>query len=138
MAEVEALDWVKLPDGGYSILVEGRVYDLTADLSDNSCTVTGRAGVHVLQIRDPRRLDASRTVEQGQAGPQRMVAEMPGKVIRVLVREGETVNLDQGLLVIEAMKMQNEIRASRTGLVKAIGVAAGQTVNSGDFLISLE
>jgi biotin carboxyl carrier protein len=75
---------------------------------------------------------------EGQAGLQRLCAEMPGKVIRVLVREGDAVVYEQGLLVIEAMKMQNEIRAPKAGTIKAVGVAAGRTVNTGDFLLSLE
>ncbi len=133
-----AIDWVRMTDGRYSIIVDGRVYDLAADVNEETCTVSGRAGVHALQVRDPRRLDSSRTLEQGQSGLQRLHAEMPGKVIRVLVREGETVACDQGLLVIEAMKMQNEIRAPKAGIVKSIGVVAGRTVGSGEFLLSLE
>jgi len=132
------VDWVRLPDGRHSILIEGRVYDLLADVSDGACTVAGRAGTHILQIRDPRRLEISRGFEPEQAGMLRILAEMPGKVIRVLVREGETVAIDQGLLVIEAMKMQNEIRAPKSGVVRSIGVAAGRAVNSGAFLLSLE
>jgi biotin carboxyl carrier protein len=132
------VDWVKLPDGRYSILVDGRVYDLTADLDGDACSVAGRQGKFVLQIRDPRRLDSSRIAEEVQAGLQRLNAEMPGKVIRVLVQEGDAVVYDQGLLVIEAMKMQNEIRAPKAGTIKAVGVSAGRTVNTGDFLLSLE
>jgi pyruvate carboxylase subunit B len=63
---------------------------------------------------------------------------MPGKVIRVLVKPGDKVCYDQGLLVLEAMKMQNEIRAPKAGIVKDIGVQPGGTVGAGDFLISLE
>ena len=63
---------------------------------------------------------------------------MPGKVVRVLVKEGDTVEFGQGLLVLEAMKMQNEIRAPKSGIVRGIGVSAGATVNTGQFLLSLE
>ncbi len=136
--EGRVVDCIRLPDGGYSVLIDRRVYDLAAQADGETCTVVGRSGTHTLQVSDPRRLDSQRSVEQGQAGLQRIQAEMPGKVIRVLVREGETVACDQGLLVIEAMKMQNEIRAPKSGIVKSIGVSAGQTVNSGEFLVSLE
>jgi acetyl/propionyl-CoA carboxylase alpha subunit len=132
------IDWVSLPDGRYSILVDGRVYDLTADLDGDACSVAGRQGKFILQIKDPRRLDSARIAEEVQAGLQRLNAEMPGKVIRVLVQEGDAVVYDQGLLVIEAMKMQNEIRAPKAGTIKAVGVSAGRTVNTGDFLLSLE
>jgi pyruvate carboxylase subunit B len=63
---------------------------------------------------------------------------MPGKVVRILVDVGDSVNFDQGLLVLEAMKMQNEIRAPKSGVVKEIGVVEGKAVNSGDLLVSLE
>jgi acetyl/propionyl-CoA carboxylase alpha subunit len=132
------IDWVRLPDGGYSILVDGRVYDLSVEVEECCCSVAGRCGRFDLRVRDPRRLDATRTVEQGQAGLQRICAEMPGKVIRVHVREGDAVACGQGLLVIEAMKMQNEIRAPKAGTIRAVGVTAGKTVSSGDFLLSLE
>jgi pyruvate carboxylase subunit B len=76
--------------------------------------------------------------EEGPAGLLRMRAEMPGKIVRVLVREGESVAYDQGLLVLEAMKMQNEIRAPKSGTIKEVAVTGGITVNTGDFLLSIE
>jgi len=132
------LDSVRLPDGGYSILVDGRVYDLVAEQEGESCVVSGRQGKAVMQVRNPRSLDTDRTAIEGQAGLQRLNAEMPGKVIRILVREGDAVAYEQGLMVIEAMKMQNEIRATKAGTVRSIGVAAGNTVSTGDFLLSIE
>ena len=63
---------------------------------------------------------------------------MPGKVIRLLIKPGDSVSCDQGLLVLEAMKMQNEIRAPKSGVVKDIGVKPGETVSAGDFMVSLE
>ena len=131
-------DWVRLPDGQYSLILDGKVFDFIIDMANGSCSVTGRHGAVHLNIRDPRRLLRQREVEEGPSGLQRLTAEMPGKVIRVLVREGDPVAYDQGLLVLEAMKMQNEIRAPKGGTVREIGVAAGKTVNTGEFLLSLE
>jgi acetyl/propionyl-CoA carboxylase alpha subunit len=131
-------DCVRLPDGRYSILMDGRVFDMTTELSGEACLVTGNAGTFQLRILDPRGLAPLRAVEVGPPGLQRLVAEMPGKVLRVLVKPGDTVAYDQGLLVIEAMKMQNEIRAPKSGVVKEIAVAEGRAVSSGDFLLSLE
>jgi biotin carboxyl carrier protein len=65
-------------------------------------------------------------------------APMPGLVIDVLVAEGDSVTKDQGLLIIEAMKMQNEMKPSRDGIVKQILVQKGQTINSGDKLLVIE
>ncbi len=134
----EVIEWVRLPDGGYSILFDGRVYDLSAEIDGDSYSVAGRRGRCSFHVRDPRRLDSSAAAEQGTAGLQRLLSDMPGKVVRVLVRENDTVTYDQGLLVVEAMKMQNEIRAPKAGIIKSIGVSAGRTVNTGDFLLSLE
>ena len=69
---------------------------------------------------------------------QRLRAEIPGKVIRVLAGKGEAVAYDQPVLVVEAMKMQNEIRAPKAGIVKEIAVTEGRTVGSGEFLLSIE
>ena len=63
---------------------------------------------------------------------------MPGKVIRVLVQAGATVETGQGLVVVEAMKMQNEMKASRPGRVVDVRVRDGDTVGSGDTLVVLE
>jgi biotin carboxyl carrier protein len=63
---------------------------------------------------------------------------MPGKVIRVLVKQGDTVGAGQGLLVVEAMKMQNEIRSPKTGKVEKLFVAEGQAVNAGEILLCVE
>jgi len=71
-------------------------------------------------------------------GRLQLRADMPGKVIRLLVRDGEAVASGQALLVLEAMKMQNEIRSPKAGVVREVAVEAGRTVNSGDLLIAIE
>jgi biotin carboxyl carrier protein len=133
-----ACDCIRLPDGTYSLLINNRVYDLAVELDGDRCTVSRGVNRHILVIHDPRRLAVGTQVEEGQPGLQRIRADMPGKVIRVLVREGDAVTYDQGLLVLEAMKMQNEIRAPKRGVVVEIGAREGKAVNSGDFLLSLE
>ena len=131
-------DWVKLADGHYSLIAGGHVGDFIIELSDDTCTVVGRDGLHTLSIFDARRLASKRDVEFGQSGLQQLTADMPGKVVRVLVHEGDPVEFDQGLLVLEAMKMQNEIHAPKGGIVRKIGVTAGTAVSTGQFLLSLE
>ncbi len=133
-----AYDCVRLPDGRYSIILSGRVFDFIVDLPAGSGTVTGRQGAHALKVADSRRHPPRREVEEGQSGLQQLTADMPGKVVRILVRAGETVAYDQGLLVLEAMKMQNEIRAPKSGVIKEIGATEGKAVNTGEFLLSLE
>jgi biotin carboxyl carrier protein len=71
-------------------------------------------------------------------GPQRIVAPMPGKVVRVLVKTGDIVGARQPIVVVEAMKMENELRASGEGTVAAIHVKEGASVDAGALLVELE
>ena len=72
------------------------------------------------------------------AGPQRVTAPMPGKVVRVLVKPGDEVTARQGLVVVEAMKMENELRAARDGRVRDVAVKEGQSVDAGTVLLTVE
>jgi biotin carboxyl carrier protein len=72
------------------------------------------------------------------SGPQRIIAPMPGKVVRVLVTPGEEVQPRQGLAVVEAMKMENELRAARGGRVREVLVTEGQSVDAGAILMVVE
>jgi biotin carboxyl carrier protein len=131
-------DWVRLPDGRYSIILNGRVFDLSVELDTTACVVSDPTGTYRLRITDPRRLASRQSIEQGPAGLQRISADMPGKIIRVLVSPGSEVSQDESLLVLEAMKMQNEIRAPKTGVVREIAVDPGSAVSTGDYLLSIE
>lgn len=71
-------------------------------------------------------------------GPQRITAPMPGKIVRVLVKPGDAVKAQQGLVVVEAMKMENELRAARDGRVRDVAVTEGQSVDAGALLLVVE
>jgi biotin carboxyl carrier protein len=71
-------------------------------------------------------------------GPQRLVAPMPGKVVKVLVRPGDKVAARQGLVIVEAMKMENELRSTRAGTVSEVKVAEGSSVEAGAALVIIE
>ncbi len=89
------------------------------------------------EIRDPRSFRGrARTVDDH--GPKKLIAPMPGKVVRVLVSQGTEVEAGTGLLVVEAMKMQNEIKSPKKGTIQKILVSEGATVNSGDVLAIVE
>jgi biotin carboxyl carrier protein len=90
----------------------------------------------MVELEDVR--TALRHAHQGHSGSAQIRAPMPGKVIRVLVKEGDAVQANQGVLVMEAMKMQNEIKSPKSGVVKKVGVTAGSAVNSGDLLAEVE
>jgi biotin carboxyl carrier protein len=85
-----------------------------------------------------RRWSAAGSVLGGPGGPQRITAPMPGKIVKVLVKPGDHVTARQGVVVIEAMKMENELRASRDGQVKDIHVAEGDLVDAGRLLAVIE
>lgn len=129
--------------GVYSLLLNGKSYE--AFVSRHSGDALGLASPYIIdvgprkfvvELRDPRRW--RRTGSSLDAdGPQEMVAPMPGKVARVLVKEGQDVSRGQGLLVIEAMKMQNELRAPRSGRVERIYALEGQGVETGARLMRL-
>ena len=72
------------------------------------------------------------------SGPQRVVAPMPGKIVRILVKAGDAVKAKQGLVVVEAMKMENELRAARDGRVREVSVSEGQSVDAGAVLLVVE
>jgi len=89
------------------------------------------------EVRDPRSLRGrARAVDD--RGPKKLIAPMPGKIVRVLVSEGTEVEAGAGVLVVEAMKMQNEIKSPKKGRIQRILVGEGAAVNAGDVLAIVE
>lgn len=121
-------------DGTWSILIDGRSYAV-ASLGAGEVSVNGR--VFHVDVFDPRELRGRRSAADS-SGPQAVTAPMPGRVIRVLVEPGQQVAADEGLIVVEAMKMQNEMKAPRAGRVTALKTLAGATVSAGDILLVIE
>ena len=93
---------------------------------------------YACEINDPRSLRTRRAHAGGTEGPQKILAPMPGKVVRILVPEGEPVEAGKGVIVIEAMKMQNELKAPKSGKVQKLLAKEGATVNAGDTLAIIE
>ena len=90
------------------------------------------------EVRDPRSLRNRRADAETAHGPRKLTAPMPGKVVRLLVQEKEEIEQGQGLLVMEAMKMQNELKSPKKGVVQKILAAEGANVNAGDVLAIVE
>ncbi|MHC4342081.1 MAG: acyl-CoA carboxylase biotin carboxyl carrier protein subunit [Planctomycetota bacterium] len=124
----------------YSLLLDGRSYEFTLHESDEAIECSGAAGLFHVQVEDARTHAArSKTADARAAGGVRQVkAAMPGIVREVMVEVGETVEKSQALLILEAMKMQNEIRSDRAGTVRALHIAAGDTVEKNQKLVELE
>jgi biotin carboxyl carrier protein len=90
-----------------------------------------------VEVRDPRSL-RGRVRATNEQGPQKLTAPMPGKVVRILVVPGSEVEAGAGVLVVEAMKMQNEVKSPKKGTIQKILVGVGAAVNAGDVLAIVE
>jgi biotin carboxyl carrier protein len=126
--------------GDYLILNGAEVYECKVSQLGFGGTfqVTVRGRAYKVDISDPKKLRAGQNSQQRQHGSSEIVAPMPGKVVRVLVEVGAEVGAGQGVLVVEAMKMQNEMKSLQAGKVVSIRVAEGETVNAGDVLAVVE
>jgi biotin carboxyl carrier protein len=139
VAKSFSIEWAG--DGTYSVLIEGRSYVATLaskgeiQATGGEIIVNGRA--LNIEVQDPRKLRARGSAESG-GGRQTIAAPMPGRVIRVLVEAGQEVEAGQGLIVVEAMKMQNEMKSPKTGKVLEIRTSAGAAVSAGDALLVIE
>jgi biotin carboxyl carrier protein len=123
----------------FSVLLNGESHQIrVAPRADGTLTMhTGLAEYHA-EVTDPRVWRGRRHGTLEVEGRQQVTAPMPGKVIRLLVNEGDSVEAGQGLLVVEAMKMQNEIRSPKSGKVEKLLAKEGLAVNAGDVLAWVE
>ena len=124
----------------YSLLIDGNSFEFTVDEGDEGLELSGGAGTFVVRVEDARTHAArSKTASaRGVVGPKVVKAVMPGIVREMCVAVGDTVEKGQALLILEAMKMQNEIRADRAGTVTRVFVDAEETVDKGDKLVEVE
>lgn len=121
-----------------SLLIAGRSYTFlwTPRARDGSLWLAG-AGRHLeVAVRDPRQALARHRFEQ--SGRARLAAPMAGKVVRLLAQPGAALEAGQGILVLEAMKMQNEVRSPKSGALVSLAVAAGDTVATGQLLAEVD
>jgi biotin carboxyl carrier protein len=128
---------VAVEPGVYSVLVDGRSFEVRAVSHRDLLQLEIEGRRLTAEVIDPRNRSRRERAALG-GGRQNIVTPMPGKVIRVLVRQGDRVEVGQGVAVVEAMKMQNEMRALRSGVVVEVRVQDGDTVGAGDALVVLE
>jgi len=135
--DAEQLKMVALVEPGvYSVLREGRSFEVRAFAAPGGLRLEVDGRRFTAEVYDPRDR-GQKSAAALATGRQNIAAPMPGKVIRVLVREGDAVEVGQGLVVVEAMKMQNEMKAVRLGTVVEVRVGDGDTVSAGDTLVVL-
>lgn len=150
-------------DGGRVIAnVDGRDYEFDAHLASSvvtlrsqdgkvfNCRVEGKTSSgapaevfvgtrrYAVTLTDPKRLRSAGVIGGHAGGAARIIAPMPGKVVRILVELGAQVEAGAGVIVVEAMKMQNEMKAPKAGTVSALNVPVGTTVNGGDVLAVID
>jgi biotin carboxyl carrier protein len=118
-----------------SILHAGKSYDVRKIASDMIAVGTS---VYSVSLADPRSWRGWQKAQGGASGPLKLAASMPGKVVRVLVSSGDAIQAGEAIVVVEAMKMQNEVRAPRDGKVAALLVQPGQAVNAGEVVAIIE
>ncbi len=122
-----------------SVLVAGKAYEIKRErsLQGELHMVIGSAR-YAVDVQDPRSLRTRRAAASFETGQQRLKAPMPGKIVRIVVKEEDEVKAGQSILVMEAMKMQNEMKAPKAGKVQKILTAEGSVVNAGDTLAIIE
>jgi biotin carboxyl carrier protein len=144
VVEVDGQPWTidaaQVGRHGLSLLVSrvGRTFSHDVTLTGDA--TTGHTNVYLgpfvvpVALNDRKRSGRKEDGAHSGAGPQRLLAPMPGKVVRVLVKQGEAVQARQPIAVIEAMKMENELRAGRDGIVIELPVTGGQSVEAGTLI----
>lgn len=137
VANGRAASVLEVEPGIYSVLLDGRSFEARVERGDDAWIVHLRGRRFVVAVRDPRRLGRASGAPHRE-GRQTIASPMPGKVVRLLVASGDTVEAGQGLLVVEAMKMQNEMKAPKSGRVVTLSAREGDTVAAGDVLAVIE
>lgn len=121
-----------------SVLIGGRAYEVKREWTATDMHLWVGSARYAAELRDPRSLRSRRGAAVDEKGPRKLLAPMPGKVVRVLIGERQAVEAGQSILVVEAMKMQNEIKSPKKGTVQKIVAAEGANVNAGDVLAVVE
>jgi biotin carboxyl carrier protein len=132
-------DAVEIAPYTFSILLNGQSYEIRVTPAPDG-KLKLQTGTHefTAEVIDPRSWSGHRHGHVEAEGRQQIVAPIPGKVVRLLVKAGDRVEARQGLFVVEAMKMQNEIRSPKSGTVERVLAKEGQAVNAGEVLAWVE
>jgi biotin carboxyl carrier protein len=129
---------VPLDAGGLSLIINGESFDVHFQRTGESLQVLIGGKAYEYQVRDPRSLRNRKRTGANDAGEQKVTASMPGKVVRIIAAVGDQITEGQGILVIEAMKMQNKVRSQKNGQLKKLLVQQGANVVAGEVLAIIE
>lgn len=131
----------EFPDDGFLLIDGTALYNCHVGTSaehPGRFTVNLRGMSFEVKIVDPKRLRSGQATGSHDHGEAQIMATMPGKVVRVLVELGAKVEAGAGIVVVEAMKMQNELKTPKAGTVLKLNATVGETVNAGDVLAVIE
>jgi biotin carboxyl carrier protein len=137
------IDVRELAQGQYLLANGARVYKCRVEADrershDGGLAVTVGGRNYNVAIIDPKRLRSGQSAAAHHSGAAEIVSPMPGKIVRILAKAGASVAAGDGVIVVEAMKMQNEMKAPKAGVVASINAAEGATVSAGDVLAVIE
>ncbi len=121
-----------------SLIIGGRSYEIKRAVGQADTHMVVGLARYETEVRDPRSFRARKAAASEATGPKKLVSPMPGKVVRVLIPKGGEVDAGQGVIVVEAMKMQNEIKSPKKGIVQQVLAAEGTAVNAGQALAIVE
>jgi biotin carboxyl carrier protein len=121
-----------------SVIIGGQAFEVKRERTASDLHLWVKSARFAVDVRDPRSLRGRRAKGAGVEGPQKLVAPMPGKIVRVIAPVGQEVEAGHGVLVIEAMKMQNELKSPKKGIVKQMMVTEGGLVAAGEVLAIVE
>jgi len=121
-----------------SVLIDGKAYEVKRERTPTDMHLWVGGERFAAELRDPRSLRSRKGTAADEHGAKQLVAPMPGKVVRVLAPPQTEVEAGQGVIVVEAMKMQNELKSPKKGIVQKVLAAEGARVNAGDVLAIVE
>ena len=121
-----------------SLLIDGKSYEIKRERTATDMHLWVGPLRYEAEVRDPRSLRSRKSGHGEEQGIRKLVAAMPGKVVRILTPENTEVEQGQGILVVEAMKMQNEMKSPKKGVVVKVMAKEGTAVNAGDVLAVIE
>jgi biotin carboxyl carrier protein len=134
------VDLLRVNAGLYSLIIDGRSFEIDVLETEGAHVVLVNGQPFRVEIQDEqeRRLRAAAGKGEARVGKRVVTAPMPGKVVKLLVKPGDAVSPGDGVIVVEAMKMENELKAPAAGTVREIRVEEGRAVGGGDVLVVIE
>lgn len=128
------IDVVDREVGDYAFIYKGRPYEFDVENKETLYNVLFRGNLFSLELFDQK----SGVTKSKESDEKKLVSHMPGKIIKIMVQVGDMVSKGQGVIIMEAMKMENELKAPKDGKIKHIHIKEGQTVDAGENLILIE